>query len=612
MHSIAKSFVPVAILVISALATPFTPKPFDSILSKRQSSSSSNNLVVDLGYERYQGVANSTTGLNTWKGVRYAAPPTGQLRWQAPRTPAINRDQVLQANAYPERCPQAPDSPLPPKYNFTGNEDCLFLSVYAPNNATDLPVLVWIHGGGYGAGRGNQDLTPIINTNNNNFIGVAIQYRLGAFGFMSSDEIHRFGVVNAGLLDQTFALQWVQSYIHLFGGNASQVTISGESAGGGSVMLQSMAFGGYLGESLFSNVIAASPYLPMQYGYADFVPSQSYYAFAQQVGCFDDLAQNNASNSIFQCLVGKDTMTLQNASAFISASGKYGTWGFLPVTDGSYIQQAPSQQLLKKQVNGVRMLSGNNANEGPAFTPQNIVTEADFITFLRNTFPLFTEDDISRVLRYYPSTNASVMPGTPDFATSGTGNPTAVNESTFGNGQQQRADNVYAETTFVCPSYWVAEAFTKHGREAWKYQYSVGGAQHGIDVAGYFGPPTRAQGPDFERAFMTIWGNFVTKNDPSISAAIAAGGNASMSSAPANPITKWPAYTVANPYQINLNETGGTPYSAPSFSTSAPNITQYSDPGLKNDIQLVDAYSWEGGRGIRCEFWRSVAGIVPE
>lgn len=614
MFSVVKILALGAILAVTAFATPFNPRPFDSLLSKRRSSPASKNLVVDLGYEQYQGVANSSTGLKTWRGIRYAAPPTGQLRWQAPHTPAVNRGQVISADAYPHRCPQAPDSPLPPNYNFTGNEDCLFLSVYAPPNATNLPVLVWIHGGGYGAGQGNEDLTPIINTNNNNFIGVAIQYRLGAFGFMSSDEIHRFGVVNAGLLDQTFALQWVQSYIHLFGGNASQVTISGESAGGGSVMLQAMAFGGYLGESLFSNVIAASPYLPMQYGYADFVPSQSYYAFAQTVGCFDDLAQNNASNSIFQCLVSKDTMTLQNASAYISASGKYGTWGFLPVTDGSYIQQVPSQQLLKKQVNGLRMLSGNNANEGPAFTPQNIVTEADFIAFLRNTFPLFTEDDISRVLRYYPSSNASVMPGAPDFATSGTTNPTALNESTFGNGQQQRADNVYAETTFVCPSYWVAEAFTNNGREAWKYQYSVIGAQHGADVTGYFGPPKPNQGPDFERAFMTIWGNFITQNNPSISASIAAGGNASMSSstAPANPITNWPVYTVANPYQINLNETGGQAYAAPSFSRNAPNITQFQNPGLKNDFQLVDAYAWEGGRGARCDFWRSVAAIVPE
>lgn len=90
---------------------------------------------------------------------------------------------------------------------------------------------LWCHGGGYGAGSGRQDLSAIINTNNGSFIGVAIQYRLGAFGFLFSDEMYRNGVVNAGILDQHFALQWVQSYIGRFGGNASHVTISGESAG---------------------------------------------------------------------------------------------------------------------------------------------------------------------------------------------------------------------------------------------------------------------------------------------------------------------------------------------------------------------------------------------
>ena len=196
----------------------------------------------------------------------------------------------------------------------------------------------------------------------------------------------------------------------------------------------------------------------MQYGYADFVPSQSYYAFASAVGCFGPpaLPQSNMSASIFQCLVGKDTETLQNASATISGSSRYGTWAFLPVTDGVFVQQLPSQQLLKKQLNGQRILVGvrnqremnsswltslqNNANEGPAFTPQNIVTQDDFVNFVRNTFPLFTEDDISRVLLYYPSTNASVDMSTPEFATSGNSTPTALNESTFGTGQQQRAD----------------------------------------------------------------------------------------------------------------------------------------------------------------------------
>ena len=128
-------------------------------------------------------------------------------------------------------------------------------------------------------------------------------------------------------------------------------------------MLQTMVYGGNLGDSLFANAIAASPYLPHQFGYADFVPTQSYYAFASAVGCFNGLAQNNRNTSIFNCLLEKDTQTLQEASSIISGSGRYGTWAFLPVTDGSFIQQTPSQQLLTKRVNGRRMLSGVNEED---------------------------------------------------------------------------------------------------------------------------------------------------------------------------------------------------------------------------------------------------------
>ena len=126
-------------------------------------------------------VMSSLIGRNLTEdhSIRYAAPPTGSLRWQPPQTPAVNRAQVLPANTLEQNCPQSPDSPIPAGFNFTGNEDCLFLSVYAPQNKTNLPVLVWIHGGGYGAGQGNEDMSPIINANNNNFVAVAIQYRVG-------------------------------------------------------------------------------------------------------------------------------------------------------------------------------------------------------------------------------------------------------------------------------------------------------------------------------------------------------------------------------------------------------------------------------------------------
>ena len=100
----------------------------------------------------------------------------------------------------------------------------------------------------------------------------------------------------------------------------------------------------------------------------------------------------------------------------------------------------------------------------------------------------------------------------------------------------------------------------------------------------------------------------MTKSNPSIPSAVANGAN---SSAGTNSASDWPAYSDASPYQINLNETGGVPYSV-AGAISGQNVTQFEDPGLVNDITLVDAYNWEGRRGARCDFWREVGAQVPE
>jgi hypothetical protein len=94
---------------------------------------------------------------------------------------------------------------------------------------------------------------------------------------------------------------------------------------------------------------------------------------------------------------------------------------------------------------------------------------------LKTTFPDFSNDDIAKVLLYYPSTNASADSATAKFATSGSGPATAINVSEIATGQRQRAYNIIAETTIVCPGYWLAEAFSGGGRKAYKYQYSLPG-----------------------------------------------------------------------------------------------------------------------------------------
>ncbi len=154
----------------------------------------------------------------------------------------------------------------------------------------------------------------------------------------------------------------------------------------------------------------------------------------------------------------------------------------------------------------------------------------------------------------------------------------------------------------------MAEGFSDRGRASYKYQYSVPAALHGQDLQGWFGPVNMFQGADFQRALMSMLGNFVTMDNPSISAQIANGANATNAYA-SNPATNWPTFNLYAPYQMDLNVTGGTPFQAMPFG--APhNVTELA--GATNDFTLVDAYTFEGGRGFRCDFWRSVARIVPE
>lgn len=386
-------------------------------------------------------------------------------------------------------------------------------------------------------------------------------------------------------------------------------------------MLQAMAYGGSLGEQLFTNAISASPYLPMQYGYKDWIPSQSYYAFATAVGCPPNLPYGaNSSRPVWDCLTAASTDQLVNASATISQSGNYGTWAFLPVTDGIFVQDLPSQQLLRKKTNGLNLMTSNTANEGPAFVPQLIHSEEDLVNWLQLTFPLFSNNDIAKVLLYYPSSNTTTTNSSSGvFATTGDSGPTALNQSNVGTGQQQRANNIYAETTFVCPSYWMAEAYSDNSfgqGKAYMYQYSVLPAAHGTDVSAYFSPVgTPPYSPSFSRAIQTIWGNFVINSNPSISQALATAQTNGSSNATygsdsgASGVTNWPQFSLYNPYMVDLNQTGG------SFTTSTYagiSVLTQTGQGAVNDFEVVNAYTWEGGRGTRCDFWRSMAEIVPE
>lgn len=174
-------------------------------------------------------------GARAWLGIPYAAPPVDSLRWRAPQ-PVSRSEQLLEATMAGAACPQKP-SQLTAQTDavVTGSEDCLFLNIWSPPNAVDLPVMFWIHGGGNTIGHGGSYTGAKLATTHN-VVVVTINYRMGLFGWFSHPALLRGDPLddsgNYGTLDMIEALKWVQSNIAAFGGSPGNVTVFGESAGG--------------------------------------------------------------------------------------------------------------------------------------------------------------------------------------------------------------------------------------------------------------------------------------------------------------------------------------------------------------------------------------------
>ncbi|CAD0198627.1 unnamed protein product [Chrysodeixis includens] len=187
----------------------------------------------------------------SFKGIPYAQPPIGQLRFKAP-LPVKNWEGVRNATQHGSVCPQVE---ILSNIFVPGNEDCLFINVYSPNikPETLLPVIVFIHGGGYRSGSGNDASYGPDFLVRKNMVAVTLNYRVDALGFLSLGTEDVPG--NAGLKDQVLALKWVQNNIHVFGGDRNRVTIMGQSAGSASVALHVSS---PMSKGLFQRAIAMS------------------------------------------------------------------------------------------------------------------------------------------------------------------------------------------------------------------------------------------------------------------------------------------------------------------------------------------------------------------
>ncbi len=307
------------------------------------------------------GVAGTAAGVRVFKGIPFAAPPVGDLRWRPPQT-AARWTGVRAADRFSDNCMQrqANGAAFPPyggdRSATSMSENCLYLNVYtaAPSASAKQPVMVWIHGGAWTSGSG-----PIYQGEElakKGVVYVSLNYRLGVFGFLAHPELSKESPQqssgNYALLDQIAALTWVQANIAAFGGDPSRVTIFGESAGSWSVH---NLVGSPLAKGLFHRAIGQS---------GGRFSITTTLAQAEQAGL---RLAGEAGAGTLAALRATPAITLNQLPGFPSVSN----------VDGWVLPATMFDLFSAGRQNDVPVLIGSNADEGSIFTPPS-TTAASF------------------------------------------------------------------------------------------------------------------------------------------------------------------------------------------------------------------------------------------
>jgi len=353
-----------------------------------------------------------------------------------------------------------------PEQDPRTTEDCLFLDVVVPqsifqgasalkNDTSGAPVLVWIYGGGYVAGeKSAYSAAGLIKASQASstpgVIFVSLNYRLGAFGWIAGPTLQSDGVANAGLYDQRLALDWVQSNIHLFGGDPNRVTVIGESAGSGSIMHQITAFGGLTGRAPFQQAILQSP---------GFQNIASNFQQEQSFGTFLSLLNVSTIKEARQ--LPSSALIAANLAQIVNSS--YGFFTFGPAVDGLIVPATPGKLLLQGSYDrDLTLMLGHNADEGLLFTSPGITNDTAFNEAVLQAFPAINPSAASYIENtLYPPK----MPGV--LGTTGYSDDTG------------RFALAIAESTFSCNTFYLEKAFNN---QTYSYQFSVPPALHGQDI----------------------------------------------------------------------------------------------------------------------------------
>ncbi len=311
------------------------------------------------------GLATADGQVCEYRGIPYAKPPVGELRWQNP-IPAQERSSVLTADSFSPVCVQSEDNTfkMPGEKKDVISEDCLYLNIWRPAKSGTFPVMVWIHGGSLLSGAGSLGIYRGDNiASRSDVILVSINYRLGALGFMAHPDLAledpNDSTGNYGLLDQVAALRWVNDNIAGFGGDPGNITIFGESAGGWSVcnLLAAPPAAGLFDKAIIQSG-GCDTTLDIEQGYQD---SRE---LVELAGCQGD--------DPLGC------MRLKSPDEILKAMGGFGKnnvlspesfkFRWVPHHDGYALEQAPIHALRSGKFNQVPLMVGANRDEIKLFT----------------------------------------------------------------------------------------------------------------------------------------------------------------------------------------------------------------------------------------------------
>ncbi|KAJ9605501.1 hypothetical protein H2200_010158 [Cladophialophora chaetospira] len=412
-------------------------------------------------------VGFSFSGTEQFQGINYGQDTSGSNRFKPPKAYTYPTGTTVPATAAGAACPQNTISTFlgvisenPGIYNIS--EDCLNLQVVRPAGTkqnANLPVMVFFPTQGFAGGAYNISLfnpTALVagaTAKKTPVVYVAMNYRVNAFGFSNNAALRSEGSLNAGILDQRLALQWIQSNIAAFGGNPKNVTAFGESDGAVSAGLHLTSNGGK-GPALFRRAILQSGGPAGDPGLTGNTTVVTTTAVAQLAGCTGN------DSSVLSCLRQLPTTSLLDAVIQyenITTTNGASQDVFFPTVDGTYVPDAPSTLLRTGRFHkNISIIAGWNENDGSIFVPPTLSSSDAVQAYLHSSYPNLTSTTLSTLISLYPlngfTAAAQALTISPYFL---------------------QASQIYRDVNFACPAIDVAHHVARFNSATYLYNLNT-------------------------------------------------------------------------------------------------------------------------------------------